>query len=215
MNLKLVSTTILSALTLSAAAAAGTGKAPTPAAGSARFLVQAPSAAIARKDIASVGGSPLQSLAIVNAVAARLNPWQADRLRGLPGVHVFQDRALSMHGGLLSSLTSTLSSTTSAVTSTATSAVSTTLVTANELPLASAVTTPVVAAASSSSVPQDGTGENTPTLLYQTNYPMLVGADTLQQAGITGRGVTIAVLDSGLWRLSIRTTAGACSPRSM
>ena len=41
---------------------------------------------------------------------------------------------------------------------------------------------------------------NTPTLLYQTNYPMLVGADTLQQAGITGRGVTIAVLDSGLWQ---------------
>ncbi|MGH2930336.1 MAG: S8 family peptidase, partial [Solirubrobacteraceae bacterium] len=29
---------------------------------------------------------------------------------------------------------------------------------------------------------------------------MLVGADTLQQAGITGKGVTIAVLDSGLWQ---------------
>ena len=39
-----------------------------------------------------------------------------------------------------------------------------------------------------------------PTLLYQTNYPMLVGADSLQQAGITGKGVTIAVLDSGLWQ---------------
>ena len=74
------------------------------------------------------------------------------------------------------------------------------LVTANQLPLVPAVTTPVVAAASGSTVPQDGTGENTPTLLYQTNYPMLVGADTLQQAGITGRGVTIAMLDSGLWQ---------------
>ncbi|MDE2051587.1 MAG: alkaline serine protease, partial [Gammaproteobacteria bacterium] len=31
-------------------------------------------------------------------------------------------------------------------------------------------------------------------------YPMLVGADTLQQAGFTGRGVTMAVLDSGLWQ---------------
>src|SRR5260370_375655 len=29
---------------------------------------------------------------------------------------------------------------------------------------------------------------------------MLVGADTVQQAGVTGRGVTIAVLDSGLWQ---------------
>jgi serine protease AprX len=201
MKLKLISAAILSALTLSAAAAAGAGKtSATPSTGSARFLVQASSAAVARKDIASVGGSALQSLSIVNAVAARLEPWQADRLRAQPGVHVFQDRALSMRAGLLSSLTSTLSSTTSAVTSTVTNVVGTTVVTANKVPLVSAVTTPVVAATTGSSVPQDGTGENTPTLLYQTNYPMLVGADTLQQAGITGRGVTIAMLDSGLWQ---------------
>src|SRR5580698_5524986 len=121
MKLKLISAAILSALTLSAAAAAGAGKtSATPSTGSARFLVQASSAAVARKDIASVGGSALQSLSIVNAVAARLEPWQADRLRAQPGVHVFQDRALSMRAGLLSSLTSTLSSTTSAVTSTVT-----------------------------------------------------------------------------------------------
>ena len=30
--------------------------------------------------------------------------------------------------------------------------------------------------------------------------PQLVGADSLQRSGITGRGVTIAVLDSGLWQ---------------
>ena len=191
MKLKLVSAAILSALTLSAAAAAGVGKTPsTAAAGSARFLVQAPSAAIARKDVASVGGSALQNLGIVNAVAARLNPWQADRLRALPGVHVYQDRALSMRSGLLSSLTSTL-----------TGVVDTVVVTVNKVPLVSpVVTTPVVALTTGNSVPQDGTGENTPTLLYQTNYPTLVSADTLQQAGITGRGVTIAVLDSGLWQ---------------
>ena len=47
---------------------------------------------------------------------------------------------------------------------------------------------------------QDGSGVAASTLLYQTNYPMLVGADTLQQAGITGKGVTIAVLDTGLWQ---------------
>ncbi len=51
-----------------------------------------------------------------------------------------------------------------------------------------------------SSTPTDGTGVNTPTLLYQTNYPILVGANVLQQKGITGRGVTIAVLDTGLWQ---------------
>jgi serine protease AprX len=183
MKRSLLSATILSVLTLSTATAAQ----------SARYLVQAPSVAIARKDVESVGGSPAQSLAIINAVAARLNARQADRLGAMPGVHIYKDRELTMHSGLVSSLTST-------VTSTVGNTVGGTVVTANQVSLVSAVTTPVVMGASGSSVPQDGTGENTPTLLYQTNYPMLVGADTMQQSGITGRGVTIAMLDSGLWQ---------------
>ena len=68
------------------------------------------------------------------------------------------------------------------------------------LSLLSPVTSPVVVLASSLQTPTDGQGMLLPTLLYQTNYPMLVGADTLQQAGVTGKGVTIAVLDSGLWQ---------------
>src|SRR6202142_3977087 len=74
------------------------------------------------------------------------------------------------------------------------------LVTDGLLGLLSPVTSPLLTAVDSTSTPKDGTGVLLPTLLYQTNYPMLVGADTLQQAGITGRGVTIAVLDSGLWQ---------------
>ena len=70
----------------------------------------------------------------------------------------------------------------------------------NVLGLLSPVTSPVVTAVSSLQTPTDGSGQLLPTLLYQTNYPMLVGADTLQQSGITGKGVTIAVLDSGLWQ---------------
>jgi serine protease AprX len=38
-----------------------------------------------------------------------------------------------------------------------------------------------------------------PTALYQTDYTIQVGASTLQAAGTTGQGVTIAVLDTGLW----------------
>ncbi|MGH9559922.1 MAG: S8 family peptidase, partial [Terracidiphilus sp.] len=68
------------------------------------------------------------------------------------------------------------------------------------LGLLSPVTSPVVTLLSALTTPSDGNGELLPTLLYQTNYPMLVGADTLQQAGITGKGITIAVLDSGLWK---------------
>src|SRR6202795_1664812 len=67
------------------------------------------------------------------------------------------------------------------------------------LGLLSPVTSPVVNITSSLQTPKDGQGMLLPSLLYQTNYPMLVGADTLQQAGIPGKGVTIAVLDSGLW----------------
>jgi len=35
--------------------------------------------------------------------------------------------------------------------------------------------------------------------VHETFYPSLVGADRLHEAGITGKGVTIAVLDTGLW----------------
>ncbi len=35
--------------------------------------------------------------------------------------------------------------------------------------------------------------------MYETRYPTLVGAKQLHQMGIDGRGVTVAVLDSGLW----------------
>ncbi len=46
---------------------------------------------------------------------------------------------------------------------------------------------------------KDGTGVAGLTLAYETNYPALIGADTLQRAGITGKGVTIAMLDTGFW----------------
>src|SRR5882724_11100589 len=59
------------------------------------------------------------------------------------------------------------------------------------LGLLSPVTTPVIGITSSLQTPQDGQGMLLPSLLYQTNYPMLVGADSLQKAGTTGKGVTI------------------------
>ncbi len=154
-----------------------------------RYLVQAANVTDARRSVMRVGATVEQSLPIVNGVAAHLSAPQAARLRAAAGVRVFADRAVATSQSLLSTLTSATGD-----------IVSTTLVTANALPVLSSVTSSVVAATSGSSVPQDGTGENTPTLLYQTNYPMLVGADTLQQAGITGAGVTIAMLDSGLWQ---------------
>src|SRR5260370_20100153 len=45
-------------------------------------------------------------------------------------------------------------------------------------------------------------------LFYQANYPMLVGAATLQQAGGAGKGVTIAVIASGLWQDPVQNYSG-------
>jgi subtilisin family serine protease len=45
----------------------------------------------------------------------------------------------------------------------------------------------------------DGTAVNAKPNHYVTNYPLLVGADVVQAVGITGKGVTIAVLDTGVW----------------
>ena len=44
-----------------------------------------------------------------------------------------------------------------------------------------------------------------------SEFPGLVGADTLHQQGITGAGVTVAVLDTGLWpwHTLVEDTAGA------
>ena len=45
----------------------------------------------------------------------------------------------------------------------------------------------------------DGGALNAAPSLYITDYPVQVGATQLQQAGINGKGVTIAVLDTGIW----------------
>src|ERR1700692_1013171 len=44
----------------------------------------------------------------------------------------------------------------------------------------------------------DGTAVNAKPNHYVTNYPLLVGADLVQAVGITGKGVTIAMLDTGV-----------------
>ena len=44
--------------------------------------------------------------------------------------------------------------------------------------------------------------------VHETYYPTVIGADRLHEQGITGKGVTIAVLDTGLWQeRALRYTA--------
>jgi serine protease AprX len=204
--------TLLAGLLAATAATA----APLAAAAPARYLVQAATLALARQDVQQVGGTIERNLDVVHAVSAYLDDSQAARLRAQSGVRVFADRSmrtdglLSILGSVTTSVTSTVQTVTNSVNSTVATNPVVTAVTSITTPVTAAVTqvaspvvsplvSPVVAAISSNTALQDGTGVAALTLLYQTNYPMLVGANTLQSQGITGRGVTIAMLDSGLW----------------
>src|SRR5580765_78610 len=177
------------------------------------WIVQAESVAAARRSLARVHARAERELDIIHAVSAHLNPWQLEQLRASADVRLFEDRALMTRGSLLQAVTTQVVSTVNSVSSATNAAVATspvgvitsgaaTPLAASLLgtPVVSALTSPVVAGMSAGTHTQDGSGVAAATLLYQTNYPMLVGADTLQQAGISGKGVTIAVLDTGLWQ---------------
>jgi subtilisin family serine protease len=182
-----------------------------------RYIVQAATSHDARRNVIRVHATIGQELELIRAVSAYLTPKQVAQLRHMHGVRVFADRPLST-SGLNSLLTNVTSQTVSLVNGTTTPLDST--LASNPLvggtvmgqvayplvstlvsnPLVSSLTSPIVQAASSSTALQDGSGAALLSLLYQTSYPMLVGADTLHKAGITGNGITIAVLDTGFWQ---------------
>ena len=195
----------LRALTLALAFGAA---APAANAAASLYIVQARSTAAARASVLRVHGTIQGDLSIIHAVAARLDAQQSARLRASFGVRLFEDRKVAAHS-LLSGLTTTLSGTTNSLDQTLATNPLVSTVTGTAVPLVTtitgnsltgAVTAPLVSTLSTATGTQDGKGVLALTLTYQTNYPMLVGADTLQQAGVTGKGVTIAVLDSGLWQ---------------
>lgn len=165
--------------TLLAFGLACTASSATAAAGATRiheapvagYIVSAANVDAARAAVRAAGGAVERELAIVDSVAARLTARQADALRTAPGVRVHPDRALATDAKRTTSEDSTMS---------------TFLTTALRTISATTTTT-------------DGTAVKTSAYLYETNYPALVGADVLHDAGTTGEGVTIAVLDSGLW----------------
>ncbi len=66
--------------------------------------------------------------------------------------------------------------------------------------LINSITAPIVYGLSANTALTDGMGVAGLTLTYETNYPALIGADDLHRGGVTGKGVTIAVLDTGLWQ---------------
>ena len=186
---------------------------PAPAPQQTLWIVQASSLPAARRSVADVGATVDRDLDIINGVSAYLNPWQLERLRRLAGVRLYEDRAVTTRcllGSVVSTTNTLVSSTNNTLATspvgTVTSALSPVVSTATTL--LSPITSPLVSSLSSGTSTKDGSGVSALTLTYQTNYPMLVGADTLHQAGITGRGVTIAVLDTGLWEDLLQNYGG-------
>ncbi len=108
------------------------------------------------------------------------------------------DREVSPRGGLFDSLAGVLGSNSLIkLTQQATTPIVSPLL---QNYLTSSLTSPLVKQLSAQQGLQDGKGLNTLGLLYETNYPALIGADSLHTAGVTGKGVTIAVLDTGFWQ---------------
>jgi len=217
-SVALLSITIASAAT----PAARTGSAvleDSPPAARSLYVVQASTLSASEQSVGRVNAKVDREFDIIHAVSAYLTAEQADRLRNTAGVHVFRDRTLSSRslgsllGSVVTSVVSTVGAVAAPVVTTATPIVTPvaqvvapvtnpvlTLVTPVASPLVTPLLAPVVTSISTNMTLQDGTGVGSSSLLYETDYPRLVGADSLQRSGITGAGVTIAVLDSGLWQ---------------
>jgi hypothetical protein len=63
-----------------------------------RYIVQSSSAAWARQDVMRIGGVVRQDLPIIHGVAADLSNSQAEKLRALRNVRVFEDRPVGTRG---------------------------------------------------------------------------------------------------------------------
>ena len=136
------------------------------------YIVQAASSHAARREVERVGATPGRELGIINAVAAELTSSQLVRLNARGDARAYPDRSVNSES---LSLTSVLSPVTSTVNPLLQSTLN-----------VESVAEPLV----------DGGPLNVAPSLYVTAYPVQVGATSLQQEGINGKGVTIAVLDT-------------------
>jgi serine protease AprX len=140
-------------------------------AGAQRYVIQAADSAQARGAVNQVGGTVVAELGIINAVGAELSGAQADALRQQGSLRVFVDGKLEVRGKKTATTSSSSTTTTTSYTRTSSS---------------------------------DGTlqfSEVQRAFLSYAEYthPALVGAPEAHKAGNTGKGVTVAVVDTGLW----------------
>jgi subtilisin family serine protease len=194
----------LTALALLGASTQGLSAAPVAAA-TQTWIVQAATSEAAKAHLARVNARVEQELPIIRAASAQLTPAQVQSLQRDPAVRLYAERGVMTSGDLVSLLKGVTNNTNSTLASTFIGGTTTyasqfLLVPVLSIELVRSLTQPLVYASSSKTTLQDGTGVKNSSLTYETNYPALIDADRLQDAGTTGAGVTIAVLDTGLWQ---------------
>jgi subtilisin family serine protease len=134
------------------------------------YIVQSRTSLEAHNDAVGVGAKVLQDLPIIHGVTAELSDRQVAQIRSIPETRVFQDRAVGTRGA------------------------------APPPPPPPPPPAPDTTLTSWLSLSfTDGTAVTSKANQFVTNFPFLVGADLAQARGITGKGITIAVLDTGLW----------------
>src|SRR4051812_22306066 len=169
--------------------------------------------------VRALGGSIGRQLSVIGGFTADVPADRLDALRAVPGVEsVSEDASLTLNGltdgGLLSTVTKTTTAVTAPVT-TATTAVTepvadaTTAVTAPVADATTAVTAPVADATTAvtdtttavadtaAAVVNDVTGQADQAGSMYTITNTLTGASTMWDAGYTGKGIDVGVIDSG------------------
>ena len=147
--------------------------------------------------VRALGGSVGRQLSVIGGFTADVPADRLDALRAVAGVEsVSEDASLTLNGLTDGGLLSTVTKTTTAVTAPVTTA--TTAVTAPVADATTAVTDTTTAVAdTAAAVVNDVTGQADQAGSMYTITNTLTGASTMWDAGYTGKGVDVAVIDSG------------------
>ncbi|RBY94595.1 hypothetical protein DQ244_04700 [Blastococcus sp. TBT05-19] len=154
--------------------------------------------------VSSFGGSVTRQLGIIGGFTAEVPVDRIEALRGVAGVHsVTENASLALNGltgGTLGGLFSTVTEATTAATTSVTASVSTvtdTTTTVAAGTTAAAVDTTAAVVDTATSVVNDVTLQADQPGSLHTITNEVTGAAAMWQAGYTGEGVDVAVIDSG------------------
>jgi serine protease AprX len=188
MSIRTLNKLIVASLTLGLPAMAGAGQEAAQ-----RYIVQARDAGRAQVAVLRAGGAVVAELEVINAVGAELSAAQVRALRAQGGLRLYADVAVKVARARRKTNDPATSTTTDTTTTTTTTDTTTTTTTSD--------TTTTEFQRTTSSDGLLSLEEAQRSFLSFTSYthPLLVGAPEVHGTGINGKGVTVAVVDTGLW----------------